>query len=357
MTAAKKILGNLQKSTNPSTNWRRMGMACGCRLSSVVVVCAIVVAWMLRSFKQGGDATAQGVAKARHMETIWPLEADQERLFEDPHASHFYTGAGATQLFLEWAGPETIFGLMNNLQAAVQPTLAGRTAEFDRQVRAAVEAGCKQYVILGAGYDTRALRLDLPKDVQIFEIDQPGVQERKRAKLSSIPGLSLPSSVHFVPVDFSTESIAMLLKHPAYDPTVPTVFTLEGVTQYISKEATASTLASAAELSGPGSRFLASYVPQELWDSPEKCGVDAGQFSTFLWQVATIAGEPWISGWGAPELAAQMHAHGFMVERDVSLRDLNKDFFEPAGRPIPEQHQVILERCATAIKNSDGHAD
>jgi methyltransferase (TIGR00027 family) len=246
---------------------------------------------------------------------------------------------------------------MNNLQAAVQPTLAGRTAEFDRQVRAAVEAGCKQYVILGAGYDTRALRLDLPKDVQIFEIDQPGVQERKRAKLSSIPGLSLPSSVHFVPVDFSTESIAMLLKHPAYDPTVPTVFTLEGVTQYISKEATASTLASAAELSGPGSRFLASYVPQELWDSPEKCGVDAGQFSTFLWQVATIAGEPWISGWGAPELAAQMHAHGFMVERDVSLRDLNKDFFEPAGRPIPEQHQVILERCATAIKNSDGHAD
>ena len=93
------------------------------------------------------------------------------------YAPHFYPGAGAAQF-----RGETIIGMMNDLQASVQPTLVGRTSEFDDQVRAAVEAG----FILGAGYDTRALRLSLPKDMQVFEFDQASVQERKRSKLSSI---------------------------------------------------------------------------------------------------------------------------------------------------------------------------
>ena len=313
------------------------------------VVCAIAVTWMFRRSLNRGDGTAQGVAKARHMETIWPMKGDQKRLFEDPYASHLYTGAGATQLIFEWVGAEGINRMLNNVQAAVHPTLAGRTAEFDHQVRIAIDAGCKQYVILGAGYDTRALRLALPKDVQVFEVDQPIVQELKRAKLSSIPGLKLPSSVHFVPVDFKTETISKLLDHPSYDPLAPTVFTLEGVTQYIPKESTSQTLGNAAKMSGPGSRFIVSYVPQDLWDNPEKCG-DEKEIASFLWQVAAFTNEPWISGWSEESMEAAMHSFGFMVERDVCLRDLNKDYFEPAGRPIPEHHQVILERCATAIK-------
>ena len=314
-----------------------------------ILVVAMAVTWVFRRSLNRGDGTAQGVAKVRHMETIWPVKGDQKRLFEDPYASYLYTGAGVTQFFFDWVGAEWMNQMLNNLQAAVHPTLAGRTAEFDRQVRNAIDAGCKQYVILGAGYDTRALRLGLPKDVQVFEVDQPIVQELKRAKLSSIPGLKLPNSVHFVPVDFKTETISKLLDHPSYDPLVPTVFTLEGVTQYIPKESTSQTLANAAKMSGPGSRFIVSYVPQDLWDNPEKCG-DEKEIASFLWQVATFTNEPWISGFSEESMAEKMHSFGFVVERDISLLELNKDFFEPAGRPIPEHHQVILERCATAIK-------
>lgn len=285
------------------------------------------------------------------METIYPIEGSQARLFEDPFAKFFYKGAA----MFEWVGPKALFNLMGNVDAGVQHAMAGRTAEFDQQVRTAIEAGCKQYVILGAGYDTRSLRLGLPAHVNIFEVDQPKVQQMKRAKLASIPGLTIPSHVHFVPVDFNTdESITMLSSHPSYDTSAPTVFTLEGVTPYITKDATSSTLAMASALSGLGSRFLISYMPQDLWDAPEKCG-DASEIRAWIqkatWAAEHIVSEPLKSGWSPTELAAVMQTHSFTVERDVSLvPELITDYFVPAGRSVPTEHQVIIERLATAIK-------
>ena len=85
--------------------------------------------------------------------------------------------ASAAALLFDWVAPVTLFRLLGNVNAGVQPAMAGRTAEFDAQVQTAVEAGCKQYVILGAGYDTRGLRLNLPPDVNVFEVDQPKVQQ------------------------------------------------------------------------------------------------------------------------------------------------------------------------------------
>eukprot|EP00937_MAST-01D_sp_MAST-1D-sp2_P006068 g6068.t1 len=306
-------------------------------------------------YMRKGDGTAQGVARTRHVESIYPVEGAQRRLFDDPYAKHFYAGAAATELLFQWVSPKTIFGLLGNVDAALQPAMAGRTAEVDHQVRKAVEAGCKQYVILGAGYDTRGLRLGLPADVNVFEIDQPKVQELKRAKLSAIPDFAVPGSVHFVAVDFNTEeSIAKLADHPSYDPGAPTVFTLEGVTPYIPKEAAANTLAAASAISGLGSRFIVSYMPQDLWDAPGKCG-DESEIAAWvrkaMWAAETIAGEPLISGWAPAELAAVMQTHSFTVERDVSLvPELNRDYFVPAGRPVPDEHQVIIERIATAVK-------
>ena len=55
------------------------------------------------------------------------------------------------------------------------------TQNIPAQVQAAVDAGITQYVILGAGYDTRAVRLGLPPSVNIFELDQADVQKKKIA--------------------------------------------------------------------------------------------------------------------------------------------------------------------------------
>merc|ERR1712224_281533 len=125
---------------------------------------------------------------------------------------------------------------MSPLYQGVMYLLAGRTREFDERVRAAVAAGTKQVVILGAGYDTRGFRLGLPSDVLVFEVDQPDVQQKKRAALDAIKrsGKDLPNegNVHFVPCDFNVESVQKIKDEPKYDPSAATIFTLEGVTQY-----------------------------------------------------------------------------------------------------------------------------
>ena len=107
---------------------------------------------------------------------------------------------------------------------------------------AAVMAGATQFVMLGAGYDARGWRLPLPKTVKVFEVDQPDVQALKKARLAGVPGLAL-DAVSFVPVDFAVDSLETELKRcPGFDPAAKSVFLLEGVTQYISKTATSSTL-------------------------------------------------------------------------------------------------------------------
>ena len=84
------------------------------------------------------------------------------------------------------------------------------------QVQAAVEAGVTQYVILGAGYDTRAVRLRLPASVAIFEVDQPDVQKKKIAGDFSNPSSPLhphpPSSISYLPLtSFSLPLVPSLL--------------------------------------------------------------------------------------------------------------------------------------------------
>ena len=68
---------------------------------------------LFRSLQQR-DATAQGVARTRHMETIYPIEGAQTRLFEDPYAEYFYAGSAVTNLLFRWVGPKALFGLMSN---------------------------------------------------------------------------------------------------------------------------------------------------------------------------------------------------------------------------------------------------
>jgi len=59
--------------------------------------------------------------------------------------------------------------------------LISRTRFIDDLIKKSSASGVEQYVILGAGYDSRAHRLELPSSLRIFELDQSEVQARKRS--------------------------------------------------------------------------------------------------------------------------------------------------------------------------------
>ena len=97
-----------------------------------------------------------------------------------------------------------------------------------------------QFVILGAGFDTRAYRLPNDTPVRVFEVDSPRTQMVKRETLKKA-GID-SSGVRFVPADFETEDWLACLTAAGFDPGERTLFLWEGVTMYLDREAVEDTL-------------------------------------------------------------------------------------------------------------------
>jgi methyltransferase (TIGR00027 family) len=110
--------------------------------------------------------------------------------------------------------------------------LRARFAE-DELARAMETEGVRQYVILGAGWDTFAWRRpDLMARLRVFELDYPATQAAKRDRLSE-RGLPAPANLTFVPIDFTTQSLSTRLQESGFDPALPTFVNWMGVTYYL----------------------------------------------------------------------------------------------------------------------------
>ena len=123
----------------------------------------------------------------------------------------------------------------------------------------AVAHGVDQYVILGAGFDTFALRRpDAVGRLRVFEIDHPATQRAKRGRLRQL-GMELPPNLVFVPVDFEADALDVALTDAGFDAERPAFFSWLGVTYYLAAEAIRETLDGIAACAAPGSLLLLDY--------------------------------------------------------------------------------------------------
>ena len=99
-----------------------------------------------------------------------------------------------------------------------------------------------------------------------------------------------------VAVDFTHQSLAEQLTVAGFDVSKPAVFTLEGVTQYITKEAVSSTIEELATLIHTTSAtFFISYVDELLDKDPEACfgkGYPNAQRAETIKSLSAKVGEP-----------------------------------------------------------------
>ena len=292
------------------------------------------------------DGTAQGVAKQRLIES---LAAEDKRVIYDPYAEKFVLGAGITKLM----GHKLNVWISSKLAPGFHEHLIARTRFIDDLVERSAEGEVDQYVILGAGYDLRAHRLRLPASLKIFEVDQLEVQQRKRAILDK--GLPNFENVTYVDVDFNRQTLKEQLLGAGFDPNRPTLFTLEGVSQYITKEAVSSTLEELAALT-PSAKalFFISYVDRDLKENPEACfgkGYPNPQKKAeTIQQLSARVGEPWITFYSAQEMEEMLSKYGFTRVENKTLSDLNSKYFAPVGRALPENHLFNLEHFVVAKK-------
>ena len=291
------------------------------------------------------DGTAQGVAKQRLIETI---AGPDKRVINDPYADNFMMGAGLMKLM----GHKLNVWLAKKLAPGFHEHIISRTRFIDDLIEKSATEGAEQYVILGAGYDSRAHRLELPSSLKIFEVDQPEVQDRKRSKIPK----ELPNSenVTYVTVDFAHQSLTERLLNSGFDRTKSTVFTLEGVTQYISKEAFNSTMKEMSRLcQKTSSIFALSFVNELLNKNPEDCFgrgyLNPEKKANLIKKLsAKAAGEPWISFYSTEEIEGLLSKNGYSIKENVTLEDLNSLYFGPVGRTLSENEIFKLEHFVIA---------
>ena len=291
------------------------------------------------------DGTAQGVAKQRLIESI---AKPAKRVVYDPLAERFVTGAGMVKLM----GHKLNTWITKKLIPGFHEHLIARTRFIDDLVEQNLAEGIEQYVILGAGYDLRAHRLKLPVGIQVFEVDQLEVQERKRAKLPA--DLAKANHITYVSIDFNKETLSDQLLKAGFDPAKSAIFTLEGVSQYITKEAVQSTLSEVSMLMKADVVFYMSYVKQALLDKPELCFgkgySNPEKKAETVMNLSARVGEPWISFYTEKEIAKLMAEFGFTILANNALGDLNEAYFGPVGRALKEDQLFNLEQSLVVRK-------
>lgn len=286
------------------------------------------------------DGTAQGVAKQRFIESLAP---HGQRVIFDPDAKNFIAGSR----FIRLMGHRLNLWLSTKLAPGMHEHLIARTRFIDELVARCAAEGIEQYVILGAGYDLRAHRLALPAELAVFEVDQKEVQARKRSKLPE--ARASQSRPTYVSVDFSSQSLSQRLLDSGFDQTKSTLFTLEGVSQYVSKEALKKTLSELKILSAkPNTVFFVSYVDERINTDPAACCGEGypepHKKLALIQKLSAMAGESWQSFYSRSEFKALLADAGFAITEEKTLTDLNDEYFAPANRLIPQSNLLKLER-------------
>lgn len=193
-------------------------------------------------------ATALSVAAARAVET-----GSEAPLIRDPFAYLLVSAAGQPwerlASSLDWIGDDDHGRRAHRLAIDYQ---AVRTHYFDSYFADAVADGIRQVVILAAGLDSRAFRLDWPVGTVVYEIDQPQVVAYKTATLESA-GAAATAQRRTVRVDLRDDWAAALTA-AGFDPGRPTAWLAEGLLPYLPAEAQDRLFDIVTGLSAPGSR-------------------------------------------------------------------------------------------------------
>ncbi|GAB2789858.1 class I SAM-dependent methyltransferase [Amycolatopsis magusensis] len=207
----------------------------------------------------GVGLTALMVAAARAIETRRP-----DALAQDVYAEHFVRGARSSA---GWpVRPEEVpDGEANPLWGRLGRYFGLRTRVLDDHLLQSTRAGARQVVLLGAGLDTRAYRLDWPPGCSVFEVDRGEVLAFKHEVLD---GLGATPKVVRRPIgaDLCADWAEALLGN-GFDPAVPCTWLAEGVLLYLPNLAERGLIDTVDRLSAAGGTL--AYEVKVGWEQPE----------------------------------------------------------------------------------------
>jgi methyltransferase (TIGR00027 family) len=266
-------------------------------------------------------ATALGVAAARAVETAGP-----NPLIRDDFARTLVSSAGPAWARLAdpelaWLDDDPHGQRAHRLGIDYQ---AVRTHFFDAYFENVVSAGIRQVVILAAGLDSRAYRLNWPAGTAVYEIDQPKVLGYKTGILES-HGAVPTARRRPVPIDLRDDWPAALAA-TGFDRTQPTAWLAEGLLPYLPSDAADRLFEMFTALSAPGSQVaieafgMNSRSNSQRWlRMRERLGLDVNVQALTYHEPDRSDAAQWLTD------------HGWQVDA-VN----NRDEMARLGRPVPD---------------------
>ncbi|MFD4356488.1 SAM-dependent methyltransferase [Nocardia sp. NPDC058519] len=253
------------------------------------------------------SATAVAVAHFRALES-----SRDDALFCDEFASLFVDASGL---------PVSGIGLSEVTSNRVYLSVAVRTHWLDAGVVDAASAGCRQVVLLGAGLDARAVRLDVPAQTRFFEIDLPNVLAFKRSVLAA--NRAEPRCEYIdVAADLTAGDWPTRLIDAGFDPAQPTVWVAEGILIYFDSSTNDRILDAVSEVSAAGSRLLCGHFGAgSLTEAQTREMTRRTSSAGYGFQSWVADPKAWLAEWGWDVTATTIKAHGATLGRDLPYEE------------------------------------
>jgi methyltransferase (TIGR00027 family) len=253
--------------------------------------------------KPAGFLFARWSAGAKAFEYSLPRD---KRVIADQYA-RYYAGQVGIQMV----------ATMKGINASLRKAIVLRARYIDDYSRQCLNSGFEQVVLLGAGYDSRYLRMKEFHRARVFELDLPSTQLIKKALTRRLLGM-LPPNVTYVPVNFAKDSVTDILSQAGFQRHKRTLFVWEGVTLFLNEDIVAETLGRLAEM-GAGNRVVFDFVPPELIDDETDY-----QGNRQLLNLCRSINEPLTFGCRPERMKSILQRVGYGNVGILNLREANK---------------------------------
>lgn len=282
-------------------------------------------------------ATALAVAASRAVET-----AGSDPLIRDEFAAVLVSAAGPAWARLAdadmaWLDGDEHGRRIHRVGCDYQ---AVRTQYFDEYFGSAAGAGIRQAVILAAGLDSRAYRLQWPSGTAVYEIDQPKVLEYKAQILGS-HGARPAAARHAVAVDLRDDWPAALID-AGFDPGRPTAWLAEGLLSYLPSDAQDRLFEMCTALSAAGSQLAVEAFNMKLTGNKQRWNRMRDRLGLDVDVEALTYHEP-----DRSDPAQWLAEHGWQVQSVDNHQEMAR-----RGRPVPQDliDEAITSRLMRGVR-------
>jgi methyltransferase (TIGR00027 family) len=283
-------------------------------------------------FGREGSRTALATAYLRAAHQI--LDAEP-RILEDPVAL-VLLGSGAAERIRA-----SVERYQTPAARALRSHVVLRSRYAEDRLALAVQRDVTQYVVLGAGFDTFALRQPgWAHALRILEVDHAATQALKRARLAEAHRAA-PANVAFAQIDFEHESLKDGLLRHHVSLAQPTFFSWLGVTMYLQEAAIDAALRCMAAFP-PGSEVVLTFLRPAAHASPE-----ARAALSLLARRVADAGEPFVSAFEPEVLEAKLLDAGFGSVEFLLPEEADARYFRARPRDLPVPKAVGI---ASAVR-------